>query len=119
MFPKYDFLDYPEIVKAESELLRKNGANLVVVLSHVGNGCPSSNVYGEWEEDTIQSACENGDEINSLIDRLPAGTIDAVVQGHRHTFSHHFRKEVPIMGTINGGFYLNVLEINLYKKIPF
>ncbi len=50
-----------------------------------------------------------------LINSLPEGTIDGVVQGHRHKFSHHFIKGVPVMGTINGGFYFNVMYLKFYN----
>ena len=46
-----------------------------------------------------------------MIDELPEGLVDAVVQGHRHTQSHYFYKGIPIIGTINGGFYLNTIRL--------
>jgi hypothetical protein len=51
------------------------------------------------------------DEISLLLKGLPPGTIDAVLQGHRHKFSHQFIKGIPIMGTINGGYYFNILYL--------
>lgn len=54
--------------------------------------------------------------MSKLINSLPNGTIDAVVQGHRHKFSHHFIKGIPVIGTNNGGVYFNVLYLNFYKK---
>lgn len=44
------------------------------------------------------------------------GTIDGVVQGHRHKFSHHFINGVPVMGTINGGYYFNILYLRFYNN---
>jgi hypothetical protein len=46
-----------------------------------------------------------------MIDELPPGTIHAVIQGHRHSTSHYYYKGIPIIGTINGGFYLNSLKL--------
>ena len=54
--------------------------------------------------------------MSKLINDLPEGTIDGVVQGHRHKFSHHFIKGVPVMGTNNGGYYFNVLYLNFFQK---
>jgi 2',3'-cyclic-nucleotide 2'-phosphodiesterase (5'-nucleotidase family) len=45
------------------------------------------------------------------LDELPEGMINAVVQGHRHTQSHYFYKGVPIIGTTNGGYYLNTVKL--------
>jgi hypothetical protein len=35
-----------------------------------------------------------------LIDSLPEGTIDGVVQGHRHRIAHYYHKGIPFMGAI-------------------
>lgn len=56
-----------------------------------------------------------GDEVSLLIDSLPAGTIDAILQGHRHKFAHHFYKGVPYLGSINGGYYFNVLYLKFHR----
>lgn len=47
--------------------------------------------------------------MTKLIDSLPKGTINGVVQGHRHKMAHHYRKDIPYIGTINGGYYINVM----------
>lgn len=57
------------------------------------------------------------DQATQLIDSLPAGTIDGLLQGHRHKFAHHFRKGIPYSGTINGGYYFNVLYLKFNKKV--
>ena len=36
-FPDYKFLDYKDVVIGEAGKLRKNGANAVLLLTHVGN----------------------------------------------------------------------------------
>ena len=51
-----------------------------------------------------------------MINELPEGTIDGLLQGHRHKFAHHFIKGIPYMGTINGGYYFNVLYLKYYKN---
>lgn len=45
--------------------------------------------------------------------------IDGVVQGHRHRMAHHYHKNIPYMGTINGGYYFNVmyLKFDENKKV--
>lgn len=46
---------------------------------------------------------------------MNVGTVDGVIQGHRHKFSHHFIRGVPVMGTINGGYYFNILHLDFYN----
>jgi hypothetical protein len=46
-----------------------------------------------------------------LLKGLPTGTLDGVLQGHRHKFSHKFINGIPVMGTINGGYYFNILYL--------
>lgn len=46
-----------------------------------------------------------------MVKSLPEGTIDGVVQGHRHRIAHHFINGIPYMGTINGGYYFNALYL--------
>lgn len=84
LFPDYQFKDYTNIVIDESKALRSSGANIVVILSHEGNDCPGQSWnMSTWKNSTAQTACPDG-PITDTIAKLPAGTIDAVVQGHRH-----------------------------------
>jgi hypothetical protein len=50
---------------------------------------------------------------------LPVGTVDGIVQGHRHKFSHHFIRGVPVMGNINGGYYFNVMYLKFLNNIVY
>lgn len=68
-----------------------------------------------WNKDSNQIECPSGPIVN-LIDSLPTGTIDAVVQGHEHKTLHAYRKGVPIIGNINGGFYLNLIYLTVDKQ---
>lgn len=93
LFPDYKFLDYKDIVINESKKLRKAGANAVLVVGHLGNDCNISNAYGKWTKDSKQPDCGvPNDEATKLINDLPEGTIDGLLQGHRHKFAHHFIK---------------------------
>lgn len=96
-FPQYKFLDYKDVVINESKKLKKAGANAVLVVAHVGNDCNTSNVYGIWTNTTKQNECGVKDEATNLIDALPAGTIDGILQGHRHKFAHHFYKSTVFL----------------------
>jgi 2',3'-cyclic-nucleotide 2'-phosphodiesterase (5'-nucleotidase family) len=89
-FPAYKFLEYKDIIINESKHLKKSGANAVLVLGHLGNNCNTTNTNGNWTVDTKQDECTN-DEASNLIESLPNGTIDGLLQGHRHKFAHHFK----------------------------
>ena len=89
LFPKYNFLDYKDVVIAEAAKLRKSGANAVILVGHVGNYCGANFEYKIWTKDTPQPECAE-DEITHLIKALPKNTIQGVVQGHRHVVSHVF-----------------------------
>lgn len=92
----------------------------MIILSHVGNDCNTNNTFGIWDEETAQtSTCSEKDEISLLIKALPTGTINGVIQGHRHKFSHHFIQGIPVMGTNNGGFYFNILYLRFYNNQIF
>jgi 5'-nucleotidase len=120
LFPDYKFKDYTDFVLAEAKSLRSNGAHAVVIMAHEGNVCPGQTQdMGIWKKNSSQGPCPDG-PITHILDLLPAGTIDAVVQGHRHTTVHFYHDGVPIIGNINGGFYFNAIYLTwnkLTKKI--
>lgn len=83
-FPDYQFIDYKDVVIKKAQELRDRGANAVVIVSHVGNRCPQNSTYDVRTNETEQEACDPDDEIIKLLDSLPEGTVDGVVEGHRH-----------------------------------
>lgn len=98
--------------------MKSQGANAVIIVSHVGNDCPQNSTYDLRTNETEQPPCQP-DEITALIDSLPEGTIDGVVQGHRHRWVHHWYKskyhanlDIPFMGNINGGYSFNIMYLN-------
>jgi 5'-nucleotidase len=105
------------VIITQAKLLKDQGANAIIIVGHVGNDCGADTKYGIWTQQKMGDikTCDKNDEVFALIDSLPNKTIDAVVQGHRHSTSHYFYKGIPIMGTINGGSYLNSLR--LYFKL--
>ena len=115
LFPEYKFLPYKDIVIEYSSKLKQKGANAVLIVSHVGNKCPQNKTYDVRTEKTPQEACFT-DEITNLIDVLPENTIHGIVSGHRHRWVHHYYKGIPFMGSINGGYYFNVLYLNFNSE---
>lgn len=116
LFPDYQFKDYTNIVIDEAKSLRSSGVDIVVILSHEGNECPGQSWnLSIWKNSTAQTPCPSG-PITDLLEKLPTGTIDAVVQGHRHQIVHFYKNGIPIVGSINGGYYFNVIYITYNKK---
>lgn len=77
--------------------------------------CPGQTLdMGIWKKNTSQTACPDG-PITHILDLLPAGTIDAVVQGHRHETIHFYHDGIPIVGNTNGGFYFNAIYLTFNK----
>lgn len=107
-----EFSNYTEIVKTESDRLRKEGAHAVLLVSHVGDYChvdrPS---YGIWSKKTGLDSCMKEGEIHKLLDALPVGTIDGVLQGHYHEIVHNYIRGVPVVGNQQGGKYFNILYL--------
>ena len=57
LFPEYKFLQYKDIVINQSKKLKKEGADVVLVVGHLGNDCNVTNKYGKWTEATHQPDC--------------------------------------------------------------
>ena len=65
--------------RAISEL-RREGAQVVIMLGHLTGSCPKPGGY------TPDTDCESpGEEIGRLLTELPPGSIDVMVTGHAHT----------------------------------
>ena len=111
MFPNYTFLDYKDVVINKSKILRDQGAHAVIIVSHVGDGCDSDYSNGNRTNTSNAGSCPK-DEISNLIDALPAGTIDAVVQGHRHRLVHRYYNGIPYMGVINSGKFMHAMYLS-------
>lgn len=86
-----------------------------MLVSHVGNSCNNDFINAKRTASSTDAPCPL-DEISVLLDELPNGTVDAIVQGHRHRTAHHYYKGVPYMGAISGGYYLNFLYIKFDSR---
>lgn len=110
-----DFRDYPEVVIQESENLRNNGADIIVLTTHVGNTCTKGDFLdlvklGIRTRSTEQKTnCTESDEIYQLLKVLPEGTVDGIVGGHLHLITHHFIKGIPVIQGENFARHFNVL----------
>jgi 2',3'-cyclic-nucleotide 2'-phosphodiesterase (5'-nucleotidase family) len=114
------FEDYKNVVVENSKLLRQQGADAVVILSHVGLWCMEDQIYKMnlkiWEESTIQNPCQENGEMYKLLHSLEEGVVDAVIGGHNHNVVHHWINKVPVIQSLNGGYYFNILYLAFKKS---
>ncbi len=113
------FGDLREATIREAGKLRFEGANVIVVTSHVGIKCGSGPAYDGValrKPTDRQSPCGADDEMVKLLRSLPEGTVDAVVAGHSHQIVHHWVAGVPVVE--GGAFarYFNLIYLTLDRR---
>ena len=90
------FLDPAPIVSARAALLRARGANVIVVIGHVGGFC------------TAQGACSG--EVFDMVDRLTT-PVDLVVSGHSHAYLNTRLRGVPIVQARSRGEAIDIVDL--------
>lgn len=86
-----EFIDQKALVEAESALLKGKGAQLIVLIGHVGLECTSI------EDAHDASSCDPNGEMHKLIMALPKGTVDIAVAGHTHKDVATWVNGVPVI----------------------
>ena len=81
--------------------LRKRGAEVIVLLAHVGGKCTSRKA----------SSCHG--PIARLLRALPSGTVDAAIAGHSHQCMWHRINGVPLVQACDRGRALGRIEIRV------
>jgi 2',3'-cyclic-nucleotide 2'-phosphodiesterase (5'-nucleotidase family) len=110
-----DFASYEDIVIMLSKELRDQGANAVILNTHVGTQCTKDYeekmTLGIRDRSTKQDGCDDSSEMNQLLQNLSTGTVDAVIGGHYHDVVHHWINGVPISQSMDGGYYSQVMYL--------
>ena len=78
------FLNPQPILIREANRLRDNGAQLVILVSHMGDACPDTT------DPKDLSSCDGRGELFSLLQSLPSGLVDVAVGGHTHAVVGHW-----------------------------
>lgn len=109
-------LQFAELKRAtirEAAAVRKAGADIVVVVAHVGLKCGRNghSLHSIRKPDDPQGGCEDRDEMVQLLRSLPSGTVDAVVSGHSHQIVHHWVSGVPVIQGGAFGRYFNIIYL--------
>lgn len=106
-------LDFTPLEPATLELaadLRRNGAQLVVLVLHAGTGCnPDADAHD-------LHGCDPKGELYKLLMTLPPGTVDAAVAGHTHQYLSHFVNGTPAIQSSSFGVAFGVIELWYDKK---
>jgi 5'-nucleotidase len=96
------FRDAAPVVIDEARRLRDQGAQLVVLLAHMGGRC---DVLGG---SAGEASCAGG-QLQDLLHALPPGTVDAAFGGHTHQLMANWIAGVPAVEAGYGGRQLGWL----------
>ena len=116
-----EFEEYVKIIKEESNELKKQGANAIVVLAHIGLYCskdedPGKLDYKLRDKDTEQKTCKKSDEAYILLNKLEKGVIDLFLGGHKHDVTHHWVNGFPIISNDSNGKYAQIAYLPFNRK---
>lgn len=103
----------------EATRLRKNGAEIVVVVAHVGLKCQEELAKLPERKKTEAQAkrtCGENHEMTALLNNLPQeaqNRIDAVVSGHSHSVVNHFVNGIPVIQSGGGGKMIHAIHLEI------
>ncbi|HYC87636.1 MAG TPA: bifunctional UDP-sugar hydrolase/5'-nucleotidase [Thermoanaerobaculia bacterium] len=83
------FTDPVAATVAAARELRAQRVDAIVVVAHMGGRCTSTH------DPNDASACDASQEAWQLLEKLPAGTVDAYFAGHTHAQMRHYVNGVP------------------------
>ncbi|EUJ28851.1 5'-nucleotidase [Listeria floridensis FSL S10-1187] len=95
----YDFLDEAETVVKYAKILRDQGVNAIVVLSHVP-ALSSGNPTNGTGQDVAGEAANMMVKVNALD---PANSVDIVLAGHNHQYTNGVVGTTRIVQSYNNG----------------
>jgi 5'-nucleotidase len=85
-------------IARQADVLRKAGANLVVVAAHAGGRCT------RFDNPFDLSSCDASDsEIVEVVRAMPRGTVDVIASGHTHAGMAHEVDGTIVMQAFAGG----------------
>ena len=116
---KYE--EYVNTINIESEKLRKEGANAVIVIAHIGLNCKEDGnkiklEYKLRDINTKQGNCKETDEAYILLNKLKPGTIDLFLGGHKHDTTHNWINGIPFMSNDKNGKYAQIAYLPFDRK---
>ena len=85
------FVNPAACVARESKRLGAQGAQVKILLAHLGGAC------SDTTQPTELASCTADSEVFNLLRKLPQGTVDAVVAGHVHQYMAQRFRETAII----------------------
>jgi 5'-nucleotidase len=86
-----DFNDPVAATLQAARELRREGADAIIVIAHIGGRCTKN------DEPHALDSCDRNAEAMTYLEKLPAGTIDAFFAGHTHANMAHYVNGVPTL----------------------
>ena len=116
-----EFEEYVKIINEESSKLKKEGADAIIVLGHIGLYCINDLdevklAYKLRDKDTEQKDCRQSDEAYILLHKLQPDVIDLFLAGHKHDVVHHWVNGFPIMSNDRNGKYAQIVYLPFDRK---
>ena len=94
-------------IAQEAKVLRDQGAQLIVVVAHIGSKCK------DLDHPNDPSTCEKTEELFKLLDDLPKGMVDVIVAGHTHAGMAHRIKDMAIVESFASGRAFGRVDLRL------
>ena len=118
-FQDIQFLDYKEIIKNESAILR-NKTDVIVLLSHFGIECyqqslEERNKYNIYTINDTFTECDKNEELYFVLKYLTTKEVDVIVSGHTHFNVHQFFNDIPVISNLNEAANFNLMYLNFKK----
>ena len=115
------FLPHKTNLEEQSKQLKENGANAIILLSHIGLSCfnvKETSILNMYTKYSKQSECEHKGNslLYNFVQNLKPGTIDAIIGGDTHNNVHHWVNDIPIMITKGEAKYVNIMYLPFKKE---
>jgi 5'-nucleotidase len=94
-------------IAAAAKDLRARGAQVVVVVAHIGSECKA------FDNPDDTSSCNTGEELFHVLDAVPRGLIDVFVAGHTHAPVAHRIDGVAVIESFSAGRGFGRVDLEL------
>jgi len=95
----------------EAQLLRENGADVVIALAHAGGRCT------RFDNPRDLSSCDlSSSEIAGVLRQLPQGTIELVASGHTHAGMAHEIDGTIVMQAFSKGTAFSRADLTIDRR---
>lgn len=96
-----------DAITIEARRLRREGADLVVVLAHAGGRCT------EFDDPTDLSSCQTDAEIMRVARDIPDGLVDHIVAGHHHNGMAHIVNGIAVTSSYSNARAFSRVDFTL------